>query len=211
MSSPPVLAAGERRGLHHKLYGWVLHWSAHRHATPALFALAFVESSVFPVPPDVLLIAMTLARPERVLRFWIAASLGSVLGGIAGYGIGWGLWQVVDDFFYRWVPGFSPEVYQRVAGLYERWNFWVVFTAGFTPLPYKVFTIAGGVARIGFPLFVLASLISRSARFLLVAGLVARYGPRMQRLIERYLGWLTLAFVALLLLGFWLVGLLGGH
>lgn len=194
------------RGLHYRLYDWVLHWSAHPHAQSALLLLAFAEASFFPIPPDVLLIAMCLAAPQRAPRYAALASVGSVAGGIAGYGIGWGLWEILSEAFYRWVPGFTPEVYARVAALYDRWSFWAVFTAGFTPIPYKVFTIAAGVTRIHFLVFVAASVISRSARFFLVALLIRWFGPRVLPWIERYLGWLTVAFVLLLLGGFWLLG-----
>jgi membrane protein YqaA with SNARE-associated domain len=196
------------RGLHYRLYDWVLHWAAHPHAQSALVLLAFAESSFFPIPPDVLLIAMCLAAPRHSMRYATLTSIGSIAGGIAGYGIGWGVWELVRDVFYRFVPGFSPEVYARVAELYERWNFWVVFTAGFTPIPYKVFTIAAGVTHVNFAVFVLASAISRSARFFLVALLIRAFGPKIMPLVERYLGWLTVAFVVLLLAGFWLVGAL---
>ena len=156
-------------------------------------------------------IAMCVSRPRRALRYAAVAGVGSVVGGIAGYGIGWGLWELVADVFYRFVPGFSPEIYGKVSALYDRWNFWVVFVAGFTPIPYKVFTIAAGVTRINVAVFVLASAISRTARFLLVAFLIQRFGPKVMPFIEKYLGWLMLLFVALLLGGFLLIGVAGGH
>ncbi|UCF66516.1 MAG: DedA family protein, partial [Acidobacteriota bacterium] len=148
------------------------------------------------------------ARPAVWLRAAMVCSLASIAGGITGYLIGWGLWEVVAEFFYSWVPGFTPEVYARVSALYDRWNFWIVFGAGFTPIPYKVFTIAGGVAHINFVIFVIASAISRSARFFLVAGLLRWFGPKVRPLIDRYLGWLTLAFFVLLVAGFWVIKLL---
>jgi membrane protein YqaA with SNARE-associated domain len=199
------------RGLHYRVYDWVLHWAAHPHAQSALLLLAFAESSVFPIPPDVLLIAMCLAQPRRAFRYAAISGVGSVAGGILGYGIGWGLWEVVSDAFYHWVPGFTPEVYARVAALYDRWNFWVVFAAGFTPIPYKVFTIAAGVAHINFGVFVLASAVSRTARFLLVSLLIFRFGPSIMPFIEKYLGWLTVLFVVLLVGGFYLIGVAGNH
>lgn len=191
------------RGLHYRLYDWVIRWAGHPHARTALFVIALAESSVFPVPPDVLLIAMCVSRPGRWLHYTWVAGLGSVLGGVLGYGIGLGLWEIVAEPFYRWVPGFTPEVYGRVAALYERWNFWIVFTAGFTPIPYKVFTVGAGVAQINFAVFLAASAISRTARFALVAGLIRAFGPKVMPFIERYLGWLTIVFVAVLLLGFY--------
>ena len=189
-----------------RLYEALLEWAASPGGIVAIALVAFAEASFFPVPPDVLIVAAVLARSRTWVRAALAASVASVLGGILGYGIGWGAWEALDDFFYAWVPGFDPEVYARVAGLYEKWNFWVVFAAGFTPIPYKVFTIAAGVARIDFPVFVLASALSRSARFFLVAGLLRVFGPRIRPFIDRWLGWLTLLFVALLIGGFVAVG-----
>jgi membrane protein YqaA with SNARE-associated domain len=199
------------RGIHYRLYDWVLHWAAHPHAQSALLLIAMAESSVFPIPPDVLLIAMCVARPQHAMRYAAFAGVGSVIGGMLGYGIGWGLWEIVSDGFYRWVPGFNPEIYERVAALYDRWNFWVVFTAGFTPIPYKVFTIAAGVTRINFAVFLIASAISRSARFFLVAFLIRRFGASVMPFVEKYLGWLTIVFVVLLIGGFYSLRFLGGH
>jgi membrane protein YqaA with SNARE-associated domain len=199
----------KRRGLHHRMYDWVLRWAAHRHAQTALFVMSLAEASFFPIPPDVLLIAMSVAKAKKALRFALICSLGSIVGGMLGYVIGLGFWELVSNLFYKWVPGFTPEVYERVAGLYDRWNFWIVFAAGFTPIPYKVFTICAGVAQINFLIFLLASAISRSARFFLVAGLIRWLGPRVLPFIEKHLGWLTLLFVVLLVLGFVLVGSIG--
>ena len=185
-----------------KLYDWVLHWAATPTAGAALFLLSLAESSFFPIPPDVLLIAIVMADRRRAWKAATICAAGSVLGGAIGYLIGWGFWEAAGSFFYRWVPGFTPEIYAHVAGLYESHNFWVVFTAGFTPIPYKVFTIGAGIAKISFPIFVFASAISRSARFFIVAALLHRYGPPVRGFIDRWLGWLMLAFVLLVVLGF---------
>ena len=197
--------AAPTRGLLHRLYDWVLHWSGHRRAQPALFLLSLAEASFFPIPPDVLLVVMSMAKAKRALRYAMICSIGSVIGGAIGYGIGWGVWEGVSEFFYRFVPGFDAEVYGKVSALYERWNFWIVFSAGFTPIPYKIFTIAAGVAKINFPIFLAASAISRSARFFLVAALIAWLGPRAEPLIQRYLGWITVALLVLLIGGFWIL------
>jgi membrane protein YqaA with SNARE-associated domain len=183
-----------------RLYDWVLHFETSPHAGRALFCLAFAESSVFPVPPDVLLIALSLSAPVRALRYALVCTAGSVLGGLAGYGIGWLVWVEVQGFFFAYV--FSPDLFSTVARMYQENAFWAVFTAGFTPIPYKVFTIAGGVFGISLPMFLLASALSRAARFFLVAGLIRRFGPPIQVFIDRHFGWLSLVFVALLLLGF---------
>lgn len=187
---------------HRRLYDWVIQWAATPWAMTALFLLALAESSFFPVPPDVLLAAIIVADRRRAWQAIAVCSVGSVLGGALGYLIGLGFWEVVDTFFYRWIPGFTPEIYERVAGLYQEYGFVVVFTAGFTPIPYKVFTIAAGVAQISFPTFVLASFVGRTGRFLLVGALFYFFGPPIRSFVERYLGWVTLAFTVLLIGGF---------
>ena len=184
------------------LYDWVLHWASTPYGGPALFVLAFVEASVFPVPPDILLIALCIALPLKSWRFAFLASLGSVLGGMLGYGIGYGAWALVADLFYNYIPGFSPGLFQHVQELFATYNFWVVFTAGFTPIPYKVITIGAGVFQVDLIMFMLASLASRSLRFFLVAGLVFRFGPGIKAFIEKYFNLLCLLFMVLLLGGF---------
>jgi membrane protein YqaA with SNARE-associated domain len=185
-----------------RCYDWVLHWAETPYGAPALFLLAFAESSLFPIPPDVLLIALCIAAPFRAFRFALIASLGSVLGGMAGYGLGMAFWGLLDQYFYLYVPGFSPASFARVQQLFASYDFWTVFTAGFTPIPYKLITIGAGVFNIHFGMFVLASLVSRSLRFYLVAWLLRRYGPAMRLLIEKYFNLLSILFVLLLLGGF---------
>ncbi|MDT8440818.1 MAG: YqaA family protein [Desulfuromonadales bacterium] len=184
------------------LYDWVLSWAETRYGGLALFLLALAESSVFPIPPDVLLIALCISLPTRAWRFALLASAGSVLGGMLGYLIGWELWTLVGDYFYTYVPGFSADVFTKVQHLFSQYNFWVVFTAGFTPIPYKVITVGAGVFEINFPVFVLASLISRSLRFFLVAWLLHHYGPGIRMFIDRYFNLLSILFVILLVGGF---------
>ncbi len=188
-----------------KLYDWVLHWAETPYGGPALFLLALIESSVFPVPPDVLLIALCIALPSRAWRFALLASAGSVLGGLLGYAIGWGAWPLVNSFFFDYIPGFTPHVFAKVQSLFEAYGFWVVFTAGFTPIPYKVITIGSGVFQINLVIFLIASLISRSLRFFLVAWLLKRYGPGMRDFIDRYFNLLSIVFLILLLGGFLLL------
>jgi membrane protein YqaA with SNARE-associated domain len=190
------------------LYDWVLHWAHTPYGAPALFLLAFVESSIFPVPPDILLIALCMVLPHRSWRFALIASLGSVLGGALGYCIGWGLWTLVADFFFDYIPGFTPELFSHVQTLFARYNFWVVFTAGFTPIPYKVITIGAGVFKVDFIMFMMASIVSRSLRFFLVAGLLYRFGPGIRSFIEKYFNLLCIAFMLLLFGGFLLLKLL---
>lgn len=184
------------------LYDWVLHWAATPYGTLALFCLAFAESSFFPIPPDVLLLALCIATPRHSFRYALLTSVGSVSGGVLGYGIGHGLWGAVSDYFFRYVPGFTEAVFAKVQILFANYDFWTVFTAGFTPIPYKVITIGAGVFEINFIVFVFASIIGRSLRFFLVAGLIYRYGPAVRDFIEKYFNLLTLIFMILLIGGF---------
>jgi len=200
-------------GLHYRLYDWVLRWSAHKHAQTALFLMSLAEASFFPIPPDVLLMSMCMSRPKRALRFAGIATAGSLVGGVIGYGIGWGAWQLIETFMFAKLGflGFTAENFAKVQELYRDNAFLALFTAGFTPIPYKVFTIAAGVFGIAMPVFLGASLLGRAGRFVLVALIVGIGGAAMKPFIEKYLGWLTLAFVLLLLAGFVLIGRLGGH
>ncbi|MBE0500979.1 MAG: DedA family protein [Desulfuromonadales bacterium] len=187
------------------LYDWVLKWSKTPYAGHALFFLALLEASFFPIPPDVLLIAMSISLPERALFFAALASCGSVLGGALGYLIGLLLWSALADLFFHYVPGFTPELFTKVQGYFAQYDFLVIFAAGFSPIPYKVFTIGAGVFDIGFLTFMLASVISRSARFFLEAWLLKRYGIPMQLFIDRYFNWLAIGFTVLLFGGFVLI------
>lgn len=189
------------------LYDWILQWAEKPHAGVALFLLAMIEASIFPIPPDVLLIAMSISIPDRALFFAFLASLGSVIGGGLGYLIGLLLWGALADIFFSYVPGFTPEVFARVQGYFEQYDFLVVFAAGFSPIPYKIFTIGAGVFQINFITFMLASVVSRSARFFLEAWLLKRYGAPMQVFIDRYFNWLAIGFTVLLVGGFILVGM----
>jgi len=191
-----------RRGPLRRLYDWVLHWADTPYATPALFVLAFAESSFFPIPPDVLLIALCIGDVNKSYRFALWCAIGSLLGGIAGYGIGMFLWDNVQQFFYDYVPGVTPASVASVSSLYDDYNFWIVFVAAFSPLPYKVITILAGVCAINFPMFVLASCVGRSTRFFLVAWLFRRYGPGIKDFIERRFTLVTILGTLLLVGGF---------
>jgi len=178
---------------------WVEHFAATPYGGWALFAIAFAESSFFPIPPDVLLIALCLAEPAKALGFALICSLGSVLGGMAGYAIG----------FYGGRPLlhrlFSDTKIHTVESFYDRYNAWATGIAGLTPLPYKIFTIAGGAFAIDFRIFVIASAISRSLRFFAVAGLIYAFGEPIKAFIDRYLNVLSIVFVVFLVLGYWVV------
>ncbi|RMH59472.1 MAG: DedA family protein [Candidatus Hydrogenedentota bacterium] len=196
-----------QRSLLRRLYDWTLHWAVTPYGLTALFLLAVAEASFFPIPPDVLLIAIVAASPRLWLKTGALCTAGSVLGGMLGYTIGRFLWAGVSHFFFRYVPGFTPESFAKFQHWYEVWGVTVVFVAGFSPIPYKVFTIASGVAGMNFPAFLGASIVSRGGRFFLVAGLLRIFGERIRALIERYFDLLSLLFVILLVGGFLVISL----
>lgn len=188
-----------------KLYDWTIHWSKTKYAKVSLFGLAFAESSFFPIPPDVLLIAMTVA--DRY-KWWLLASIttiGSVLGGIFGYYIGFTLFETVGKPI---VDLYHLQKYFEVVQIkYDQNAFLAVFTAAFTPIPFKVFTIAGGVFQIPLTSLILGSILGRAGRFFLVAGLLRIFGQRVADAIEKYFDIFSLIFMALLIGGFVLLRL----
>ena len=188
-----------------RLYNWILHWASTPYGVPALFAMSFAESSFFPVPPDVLLMALALGRPKRSLYYAFICSIASVLGGVLGYFIGAAIWDMVSAYFFSYIPGFTAERFGYVQALFEKHNFWIVFFAGFTPIPYKVFTIGAGVFHIAFAPFLAASLVGRSLRFFAVGGLIYCFGAPVRSFIDRYLNWLAWGLMLLLVAGFWLI------
>lgn len=187
------------------LYDWVLHWAATPYGTWALFLLALSESSFFPIPPDVLLIALAVAIPEKSFKYALICSVGSVLGGCLGYLIGWQFMTSMGEriiFFY----GLNQKV-AYIAKLYSAYDAWAIGIAGFTPIPYKVFTISAGAFKINFWVFLLASIVSRSARFFLVGGLIYIFGSQIKSFIDRYFDLLAIAFTVLLVAGFVIIKL----
>ena len=186
-----------------RLYDWVLYWAETPYGSWALFILAFAESSFFPVPPDVLLIALAISIPAKAFRYALICSAGSVLGGIAGYVIGY---QFMDLIGFRILNFYGlMEKYDIISDLYGRYNAWAVGIAGFTPVPYKVFTISAGAFKINFPVFLMASVVSRSARFFLVGWLIYKFGAGIRSFIDRYFNILAVVFVVLLIGGFILI------
>lgn len=182
-----------------QLYEWMLSWSDSPYGVPALFCLAFAESSVFPLPPDVLLIALALGNPSLGWWFATVATVGSVLGGTLGYGIGWfGGRPILRKFMGQ------PKM-DLVHDYFQRYEAWAIVIAAFTPIPYKVFTIGAGAFYVDFRTFVLASIIGRGGRFFLVAGAIQILGPWVKEVIDKYFNVLSILFVVLLILGFWLV------
>ena len=200
----PVAAAPRSNPLK-RLYAWVLHWADTKYGLPALMCLSFAESSFFPIPPDVLLIALCMGAPTRAFRFAFWCSVCSVLGGIGGYYIGFaaeplGRWIIFDLLHYG-------AAWDKVAVLYGQNAFLSIVTAAFTPIPYKVFTIAAGVfhEQVSLGTLVLASAIGRSGRFFLVAGCIYYFGPPVKRLLDKYLEVFTVIFMVLLVGSFFLI------
>ncbi len=182
------------------LYDWVLSWADSRYGTWALFVLAFAESSFFPIPPDVLLIALCVGRPKRAPLFAGVCAVGSVLGGIAGYGIG----VFAADFGKSIIAFFGPDYLELAKQAFDEHGLKAVLISGLTPVPYKVFTIASGIFHEQVPLmgFIGASAASRSFRFFLVAGLIRIFGAPVKAFIDRWFNVLSIAFVVLLIGGF---------
>lgn len=198
-----------------RLYDWVLSWSSSRWGWLALFVLALCESSWFPIPPDILLIALCLGAVKKSFRFAAICLAGSIIGAVIGYGIGHFLWTTpagdptaIATFFFNHV--FSVEGFNNVGALFDKYNFWIVFTAGFTPLPYKLFTIAAGLFDINFVMFIIASIVSRGMRFFLIAWLIWRFGAPIKAFIDKYFNLLATLFTVLLVgcaaLAVWLFG-----
>src|SRR3989338_617693 len=187
-------------GLLRKLYDWVLSWAHKKHASKALFGLAFAESSFFPIPPDVLQIALSVSKPKKSFFFALISSIGSVLGGIFGYFIGFFLFDAVGKIIIS-ALGYQAQ-FDAVGNLYSSYAFLAILTAAFTPIPYKVFTIAAGFWHIGLTTLIIASIIGRSGRFFLVATLFYFFGPKIKDFIDKYFNWLTIIFLVLLIGGF---------
>ena len=183
-----------------RLYQWTLSWADRPGGTWALFLIAFAESSFFLIPPDVLLVALCFGARNKWAKYAIACTVGSVLGAILGWFIGWGLWASVHDWF---IPHlFSQAQFDKVGGMYDENAFLAVFTAAFTPIPFKVFTVAAGVFHVSIPILLMGSLVGRAGRFFIVAGLIRIFGPTVKPFIDKNLEWCFIGATVLLVLGF---------
>ena len=205
MSSEPsgqATVIAPRRGPLRRLYDWVLSWADSRYGTAGLAAISFAESSFFPIPPDVLQIALSVAKPKRSFLYAAVSTVASVAGGVLGWAIGWGLWQVVAPWFFDYVPGFSQEKFDYVETLYRGNAFLAVFAAAFTPIPYKVFTIAAGVCSVPLGTLVAASALGRGGRFFLVAAATFFFGEAAKRFLDRYLEAITVLLLVAIVAGF---------
>ena len=187
-----------------RLYDFTLDLSAHRHAGWGLGVVSFIESSFFPIPPDLMLIPMVLAERSKAWIYAAICTLASVAGAVLGYYIGYALWETVGQPVIAFYNG--QAAFEKFTGFYDVWGVWIVLAAAISFLPYKVATIASGVAGLALGPFLLASLAGRGIRFFAVAGLIYFFGPQIRTLIDRYFNILSLAFVALLLLGFLALG-----
>lgn len=191
---------GTRGGPLHRLYHWVLGWADRPGGTWALFGIAFAESSFFPIPPDVLLIPLALGNVRRSMWFALVCTAGSVAGAMLGYFIGSTLFASIGQPIIELYNGM--EHYTELGQLFQENLVLTLGTAGFTPIPFKVFTIAAGAFGVSFPAFVAISAMSRGARFFLVAGLIRLFGEPIRVFIEKYFNLLTIIFMILLVLGF---------
>ncbi len=187
------------RNVMRKMYNWVVAWAEKPSAEKALAGLSFAESSFFPIPPDPLLIAMVVSQPKKWFRFATITTLSSVLGGVLGYVIGMvaiaAIMPIIINVGYE-------EAYHSAVNWFDVYGPFAVIVAGFTPIPYKIFTIAGGAAQMFFPWFVVGSIIGRGGRFYLVAFLMFVFGRKYKDQIEKYIDILGFAFIALVILGF---------
>ena len=192
--------AGTDRAVIRPLYHWTLRLAGHKRALWALAGISFIESSVFPIPPDVMLVPMALAERARALWFAAVCTIASVLGGLAGYAIGALLFELAArpllDLYGYWAA------FGEFKALYAEHGAWIVIIAGVTPFPYKVITIASGAVSLDIAVFVFASMLARGLRFFVVAGLLYYFGAPVRRFIERYLEWLAVVFLVLLVGGF---------
>ena len=189
-----------------KLYDWVMAMAGKRHAIWWLAGVSFAEGAFFPIPPDILLVPMVLANRRRAWRIAAMCTLASVLGGLLGYAIGLWLFEALGRPLLKFYG--SEDKFSQFQAYYNEWGAWIVGAGGFTPLPYKVITIASGVTKLDIGIFILASVVSRGLRFYIEAALLWRFGEPVREFIERHLGKLALLFFVVLVGAFLLVKLL---
>lgn len=196
-SSDSQTTATKKKSLWRKLYDWTTGWAEKPYGVWMLFVVAFAESSFFPIPPDVLLIALCAGAPKKSLYFASVCLIGSVLGGIAGYGIGYGLYESVGQKIVEF-KGAEADV-EKIKLLYDKYGFWGNLIAAVTPIPYKIFTITSGAFSFNFPGFIGASIIGRGLRFFIVGSLIFKFGKTIIPWIERNLDKLAWLFIAILI------------
>ena len=191
-----------------RLYNWVKELSESQYSMYALFIISILEASIFPIPPDVLLIGMSLASRNNIFKYFLICSIGSILGAILGYLIGNYLWwngliySNIANFFFNYIPGFSELIFNDIKYQFEQYNFIIMFTAGFTPIPFKIFTISAGAFKTPFILFLLSSAFSRTLRFFIISILIWKFGNKIKIFIDKYFNILSIVCVLLLFGGF---------
>lgn len=195
------------------LYKWVLSWAESAYGVFILFCISFAESSFFPVPADPLLMALALGKVEKSFYYAFMCTLGSVTGGIFGYMIGYFLWWTspgeyssVASFFFNVVPGFTTEVFDNIKAQYETYNFIVIFTAAFTPIPYKVFSISAGAFYINLPIFIVASILGRGLRFYIISTLIWFFGEPIKEMMDRHFNAFIIILTIIFALSYLLIG-----
>ncbi|RPE71491.1 membrane protein YqaA with SNARE-associated domain [Pacificibacter maritimus] len=186
-----------------RLYDWTLSMAQHPRALWALAFVAFIESSVFPIPPDILMIPLIIARPRAAFKIALVATVASVLGGMLGYFIGYGAFETIGKPVLEFYG--KDAYFDEFAVKYNEWGAWAVLIAGVTPFPYKVITILSGATSLSLPVFILASVVARALRFFIVAALLWKFGAPIRDFIEKRLGLVFIAFVVILLGGFYAV------
>ncbi len=201
-ASVPVDPSAARLGPLRRLYLWVLSWADSPHGTTALAGISFAESSFFPIPPDVLQIALSVAKPRRAFLYAAVSTAASVAGGMLGWAIGWGVWEAVGPFFFDWIPGFTEDHFAYVEKQYRDNAAIAIFAAAFTPIPYKVFTIAAGACSVPLLTLLVASAAGRGLRFFLVAIVMRVFGEQAKRILNRNLELVTLILGGLIVAGF---------
>jgi len=224
MDHDTTAAATPAWHIHRRLYDWVLHWADTPYGLPALMLISFAESSFFPIPPDILLIALVMGARTRWWRFALWCTVASVVGGIVGYGIGVFAWETLGKWIVENIthvqlvpvngredialPSYIVTTFGQSLGgeylfqVYDKWNAWIVYIFGLTPLPYKLVTITAGVAKINVPIFIMTSIAARATRFFAVAWVLKKWGKPAKAFIDRYFNLLCVAFVVLLVGGF---------
>jgi membrane protein YqaA with SNARE-associated domain len=183
-----------------RLYDWSLKISAHKHADRYLAAIAFIESSVFPIPPDAVLIPMCIANRKKSFYYATICTVASVVGGLLGYYIGYGLYETIGKKVIE-IYGMTDQ-FAALQAKYAVWGGWIIFAKGMTPIPYKILTILSGALHLALPVFIVASICSRAIRFFLVAGLLWKFGAPIQTFIEKRLALVTTIFLLLVIGGF---------
>ena len=183
-----------------QLYNWAMTLAAGPHATRALAVVAFLESSIFPIPPDAMLVPMVLAQPRRAWEFAAIATAASIVGGLAGYAIGYFLYETLGQWIIHvYGLGDKFDEFQRT---WNEWGVWIILIKGLTPIPYKLVTIASGLVKFNLGAFIIASIITRGARFFLLAALLRQFGAPIREFIEKRLTLVTTGFAGVIVLGF---------